>query len=1036
MATFYAGQTDYIDALNTLATTAELAGVAGAVSSVTFYAGQTDYIDALNTLATTAELAGVAGAVSSVTAFASAAAGSATTATTKAGESATSATNAATSAATATTKAAEASTSAATATTQASSATTSSASASAARDLAIAAWAASTAPAETLAAISQSLHVGAIVKSIIYDTSKDSDSGAWRKRCTDKSWFTEALGGNRWVGQRASVGAAWTAAGSATGAVYQSSADGKYYTPLSSTTQTEVFRGIAREFPEQVAVVAESGRVVLYDLTVPGAPMWMVFVRANQYFIRWNDSVISSVAATQGSLFFGVNSGAAPGIAAVSFVADSFVFNRGPIGVEVLVSGGVSLRNNSQSYSYGLPAKYPAIVNAAVNDIAVTVLEGAPVDPATGLPVPTVFVGTNGGVSRIAHDGTVSNCAVYSRFTSVTCDSRWLYISDNVTTWKTSVNLALSNSTTSGFADSYKSLSFTPSTSLSVPLGFLASNAKAVMGTSQIAAASASGVAKIQDGRTFPGHINGMTAAITNAYNSGWQVGDSRFAGLADTTPETITAPELVTNGTFDTDVSGWTGVLQATISNVGQKLRVTAVGGTQPYARQIVTVVPGKTYQITCDASISPTANTSWKLYVGSTSNTYSVEYANVSLVSAAKVFVTATNTTLNISINGVIVTIGDYADFDNISVKQIDPDRSVKNNGLIVNGTLTKTAVASGANLVAYSGFSAANYLEQPYSANLDFGTGDFCVMGWLFCPTNFAGDTWEYLFDRKRVSDGADRWYFTKESASAKMVFSGVASTLLLTQGWNLVAAYRRFGVLYFSINGVEQMHASVGSNYSPTAATTAPVLLVGSSSNAGYSKTLLRISATAPSADQIAQIYRDELALFQPGAQCTIAGTSTAVTALAYDESTDLLHVGTSWGRTGFKGLLRVDSEATTTGSITSLSAVQGSVLTGGTSAKFYQPALQLRDELARNEEARRALGKVPVFIDFTATASQTAFVLAVGYTIKALYRNGVLMRETTTGVFWTRSNDGYRETATLSVGATVGDWISLMCIRSN
>ncbi|HMA77892.1 MAG TPA: hypothetical protein VKP88_02005, partial [Candidatus Paceibacterota bacterium] len=52
----------------------------------------------------------------------------------------------------------------------------------------------------------------------------------------------------------------------------------------------------------------------------------------------------------------------------------------------------------------------------------------------------------------------------------------------------------------------------------------------------------------------------------------------------------------------------------------------------------------------------------------------------------------------------------------------------------GLIVNGTITRTKVAPGADLVGYSGFSSTNYLEQPYNPDLDFGTGDFCVMGWV--------------------------------------------------------------------------------------------------------------------------------------------------------------------------------------------------------------------------------------------------------------------------------------------------------------
>ena len=49
-------------------------------------------------------------------------------------------------------------------------------------------------------------------------------------------------------------------------------------------------------------------------------------------------------------------------------------------------------------------------------------------------------------------------------------------------------------------------------------------------------------------------------------------------------------------------------------------------------------------------------------------------------------------------------------------------------------VHGTVTKSAVATGADLVAYSGFSSSNYLEQPYNADLQFGTGDFCFSYWV--------------------------------------------------------------------------------------------------------------------------------------------------------------------------------------------------------------------------------------------------------------------------------------------------------------
>jgi hypothetical protein len=70
-------------------------------------------------------------------------------------------------------------------------------------------------------------------------------------------------------------------------------------------------------------------------------------------------------------------------------------------------------------------------------------------------------------------------------------------------------------------------------------------------------------------------------------------------------------------------------------------------------------------------------------------------------------------------------------------------------------------------------------------------------------------------------------------------------------------------------------------------------------------------LLRASATAPSADQIKEIYEAEKPLFQDNAKATLNGTSDAVTALSYDDSTEELLVGTSGGLSVFSGLRRVD-----------------------------------------------------------------------------------------------------------------------------
>ena len=87
-------------------------------------------------------------------------------------------------------------------------------------------------------------------------------------------------------------------------------------------------------------------------------------------------------------------------------------------------------------------------------------------------------------------------------------------------------------------------------------------------------------------------------------------------------------------------------------------------------------------------------------------------------------------------------------------------------------------------------------------------------------------------------------------------------------------------------------------------------------------------LFRASATAPSSEQILKIYNDEKHLFTEGAQATLYGSSDSVTALAFDDTTNLLHVGTSAGRSVFQGLRRVDN--TTTAVTAAISASNGLV----------------------------------------------------------------------------------------------------------
>ena len=263
---------------------------------------------------------------------------------------------------------------------------------------------------------------------------------------------------------------------------------------------------------------------------------------------------------------------------------------------------------------------------------------------------------------------------------------------------------------------------------------------------------------------------------------------------------------------------------------------------------------------------------------------------------------------------------TDGQYSEFDNISVRLADTDRSVNANGLAVHGTITKSAVATGADLVAYSGFSASNYLEQPYNSDLDFGTGDFSVMGWV---NPVITSTAPFL--SRGVSDRLLEVMMTSNSVRVYLDNTIVINYgLTASNRFFYVAVVRKSGVLYLYINGVLVTSATAVQNVTEAGAT----LMLGKDHTGAFLSSgkmcLMRISATAPTAAQIKTIYEAEKPLFQENAQATLYGTSDAVTALAHDSDTNLLHVGTSSGRSVFQGLRRVDNTTTAVGAAISAS----------------------------------------------------------------------------------------------------------------
>ena len=160
-------------------------------------------------------------------------------------------------------------------------------------------------------------------------------------------------------------------------------------------------------------------------------------------------------------------------------------------------------------------------------------------------------------------------------------------------------------------------------------------------------------------------------------------------------------------------------------LSLVSNQLRITNNDATAGGAVTSFSVVSGEVYTFSVGTSSGTV-----QLYLGAAPNT-ATYFGPV--ISNSTTWTSTVTGTVYFMVKNVSTTNGATVDIDHISVRLAEEDRSVNNNGVQVFGTVTKTAVATGAELVGYSGFSTSNYLLQPYNAALNF-TNEFSISFWV--------------------------------------------------------------------------------------------------------------------------------------------------------------------------------------------------------------------------------------------------------------------------------------------------------------
>ena len=748
----------------------------------------------------------------------------------------------------------------------------------------------------------------------VYDTRKDSDGGAWRHRTQHTSWYNEGVSQGR---------------------------------------------GARKEFPVVAVLVTYNNGLRIYDGDDPNLPMWMEawqYVNDSSGNTNWwgGSGTANKVVAMNGMIVMGLTLGTRN----LHFINDRMSMSYSPASGSYTQLGGVANRNDAHGGWGRHDQYYTPLRNHTTNDVAITVVPNSMIDVSTGLPNPTFVVAHDSGVTvrksdfsavdiYRSNDDDVHHVDFDGDRVIMAMELGAIYV----------VKIPSADQSGNPNADWTVYGTF-GNNALNHPrvLGLSHPNSLAFMKNHTFVAGGTNNSTEMFKGFSISSEDvnssgNGMVAYIRDDCNTGWLHGNNKGAFLSTNVTTNLTGTEYVTNGNFSNGLTGWTqkinGSGSISVNGSNQVVIVSQNSSNQTELQQNVTVPKGVDLIFSFDV-------VSGSVYNGG--------FGANNRGSGTYQFTINIPGTGNQAINLWFTPPGwsGTSTLDNISIRTASIDRSPEggfndssgdNNqrhGIGVYGTIAANPVATNAELVTYGPFSGSNFFRQPPNSSMNIGTGDAYEMIW-FKTTNSsstmmlisyeggANGTSDYgkPFNIRYEAGNVRGWASHNSFSNYDDVIHGVSTA---DGSWHCAAWVKRGQVFELYVDGefIGSDTGGVGSN----ALSDSNSELVLGARKRGKSPTqtheepfdgylaLARIGKTAPSAKQIKKMYYDEKKLFEENAKCTLYGTSSAVTALAYDDTNDIIHAGTSAGRSEFVGLNRINN--TTTAVTTAISASDGLV----------------------------------------------------------------------------------------------------------
>ena len=815
-------------------------------------------------------------------------------------------------------------------------------------------------------------HISSI---FVYDTRRDSDGGAWRHRTQHTSWYNEPLG--------------------------------------------TLWRGNRREFPEVAILVTcdsgfDSGHVQtigfqIYDGDDPTCPMWMRFPITNYaQAANWGGGFpmiarpnfvsfrFGPIHALNGQIAMGnghASGGSLPGflvnmisekcidVCRYGVAANQFYWMSSNIASRVdygtwsnrAFARGTTRYHNGDDATSGKKSEITGRMSSApVFDIKMTVLSNNAIDPCTGLPQPTQFWATNGGMTVINGNtipmtittnqvGSYKSIGLsnlnHERGISVINQSGNVIRTDY---YKPNEDGIYGQNDTS----SYYYYNLASNSNPSIPWDPGSEKVKFIKGyendPDDLAIANAISL-QIMLGKNRDdsgGDTTATAATITHEMVTGYQPGDPHIAlpGYCGT-PGDVTGTVHYTDSfdatglwSFADGASITGGVLRLSSTNGSRATRAASgflVQGTEYYC-VFYTNANSQNFQIDDDGQGAGVGSVT--IYQDVTHNDPGYYGFTFTATAANRLRIMRTQ-------GG-----GSNIDIPAMTIRPTEIQNKHNNYqdarpGFAIVGTLKREPVAPGAELCSYSGWSASNYITQGYNSALDWGTNNFMVSLWFKCEVGGSESTQNILgIGDYNHNDGFLIQAVNSSSKYVDVGYLGVsgnsfASTAgvqagFVDQAWNHVFVHARNNTFHMWVNGKKNTFSGgtwTASNINWTTKWTKRQIVIGgraggiSGNGAWASSTtklaLVRIagggsqaSTDHPSNEEVRKIYEDEKAMFQPNAKVTIAGGTSYARQMEYDEKKHILHLGTNQGRSDFRRLVRINS--TTEGVTTGISAYDG------------------------------------------------------------------------------------------------------------